>query len=409
MKMPKPIDQKIKITLAETQQAKDWLAQFAAADRKTAKRLLDCLTLVSHSEFERGLTQLVIEESEKIESPVALYAVKEQDPRVSFFQDATTEIDAVDRGSDLGSEARVAAIVRNLAKAHPKKYLNHPTLKRIKDEKCRAIIALDDFIGSGERTTEFLASMWLSATLRSWHSYKLTRFLSLAYSGTTQGVGRVNRTRSKPTVFLHRSCPTFSDIPWSQQTKEDVIRLCEKYGRKTSDAMTSLGFDDTMATIVFEHGCPDNAPAILWSDNKSKWRPLFPNRVVMPKEASAFPDKIAPATLAPLLIEIGQNELALSNSAENPTPLKANIITVLGLAASGFSSRAAIAYATGTSVNECGLLLDECVRRGFLTHLLRLTRAGKAEIKSVIGKLARNKGVPSKGTNEYYPRQLRGP
>ena len=400
---------KPEIALIETQQAKNWLAQFSISDRNTAECLLNSLTLVSHSEFERGLRQLLVEASENIIGPVALYATKEQDPTASFFSSATTEIDAVRRGSELGSEAQVAATIRNLAKADPKKYLNHPSLEKMKKEKCRAVFVVDDFIGSGERTSEFLTSMWLSPTLRSWHSYHLILFFALAYSGTTTGVDRVKRTGCRPDVRLQRPCPTLDEMPWPEELKTAVIDLCKKYGRKTAATMTPLGFEDTMATIVFEHGCPDNAPAILWSPNKSKWHALFPNRVVMPKESSAFPDRIAPANLEPLLIDIGLAKLAGAGEFENPTPLKSDLITVLYLAASGFTNRAAIAYATGASTGECSALLDECVRRGFLTPLLRLTSTGKAEIKAVVGRVVRKKNVPPRGSNSYYPRQLRGP
>jgi hypothetical protein len=119
-----------------TGRGRDWLAQFDYGDRENARRLIDSLTLVSHSEFERALADLILAHAAAVEGPIALYATREMDPARSYFDQAASgagireknsqQVDAVASGSDLGSEARVAAMIRNLAKADPKKILNHP-------------------------------------------------------------------------------------------------------------------------------------------------------------------------------------------------------------------------------------------------------------------------------------------
>jgi hypothetical protein len=94
-----------------TERGSEWLAQFENGNQETAERLVDSLTLVSHSEFERGLTELIQRQAAQVSDPLALFATREVDPRQSYFGQAGSSvgISAVAPGSDLGSEARVAA------------------------------------------------------------------------------------------------------------------------------------------------------------------------------------------------------------------------------------------------------------------------------------------------------------
>jgi hypothetical protein len=63
-----------KYQLALTVRGATWLNQFESGDRETAKALLAELTLISHNEFERALTSLIIAEGCELRGPVALYA-----------------------------------------------------------------------------------------------------------------------------------------------------------------------------------------------------------------------------------------------------------------------------------------------------------------------------------------------
>ena len=91
----------------------DWLENFETSDREVAKELLAALTLVSHTAFERSIDRRIRERAQDVDGPIALFATREVDKKDerTFFEQATTsdagnsEIDAVARGSDLGSEA----------------------------------------------------------------------------------------------------------------------------------------------------------------------------------------------------------------------------------------------------------------------------------------------------------------
>ena len=406
------------LRLPNTQKGKDWLSQFDPVDHETAARLLGALTLVSHSAFERAIQTLILSEAEKVDGPVALYATREVKGIVNYWEamvnpeDPLAPFDPVARGPDLGSEARIAAIIRNLCKTAPAKLLNHPSLEMIKTTRARAIMVVDDIIGSGRRTAEFLNAMWAPKKVKSWRSRHQIKFISLAYSATEIGSKKVKSLRCDPEVVFERDCPTFGDIPWHQETLAAITKICKRYGRRTTKRGMSVGYKKTMAALVFEHGCPNNAPAILWApvdDEDPKWRPLFPDRAVLPEQASAFPlDIMARDPIALLTDLAGQDELELPPAVLGGSPLGLTTITILALVAKGVRGRNALSYATGYDARECADLLDRCMARGYLSPTLVLTALGRAELKQTgQGKDTSNR-LPPRGEDVYYPKQLRG-
>ncbi|PZO71584.1 MAG: hypothetical protein DI636_03400 [Pelagerythrobacter marensis] len=406
----------IALRLPNTLAGQAWLDQFDAEDRELAIRLLSTLTLVSQTAFERALQTLILAEATEIDGPVALYATRELAPDADYFKDMANPVDpmaaldAVGGGADLGSEARIAAIIRNLCKTAPKKLLNHPSLEMLRAARVRAIFTIDDIIGSGKRTASFLQAMWQSPSVMSWHSRDHIRFAALAYSATRIGERRVRALNSKPQVIVVRDCPTFDALPWHDDIGEAIRELCNRYGRRTSRPGMRLGFQKTIAALVFEHGCPNNTPSILWApvSDKSEWKPLFPDRTVLPETASAFPPDIMARDPIALLSDLTGDETEIPPAILGEAPLGNITATVLALAAAGVRSRAALSYATGYDIRACAGLIDRCVARGYLTATLRLTAAGRAELKET-GWPEEPDRVPPRGEDGYYPHQLRGP
>lgn len=408
MKAETAIDAK---QLSLTLRGKEWLQQFEDADRELAEIILSALTLVSHSEFERALTAKLVDVAHRIDGPVALFATREVEPLKPYFGTSCSAISAVAPGADLGSEARVAALIRSLSKAYPGKLLNHPSVDDMRTAKCRAICAVDDFIGSGRRTAAFFASMWRNLSLRSWHSLGLISFWAVTYAATEVGLRRVETSRTGAKVRYARDCPSFRSMPWRKSVQDAALDLFKRYGKKTSKKHLAFGYDKVAAAIVFEHGCPNNCPAIFWAPphSKNNWEPLFPERSVLPAEASAFPPEIARREPTLVLLQVGQKRLSRSGALTRRGPIGTTILTVLGLAAQGIRSRAAIAYATGLAAGDITRILDRCVKWNFLTATLRLTPAGSAELRYAKSIDAIKNRVPPRGNDDYYPVQLRGP
>lgn len=404
------------LRLPNTADGQTWLAQFDEGDQALATRALGALTLVSHSAFERALTNLILDEATTRNGPIALYATREADPNLDYFEtmvdadNPLAPLDAAPRGADLGSEVRIGNMIRNLVKAHPGKLLNHPSLETLRAERARAILVVDDFIGSGKRTKEFITAMWRSPSIMSWHSRHQIEFSAIAYSGTAMGLWMVRGLKCAPKVAIVRDCPTFGDMPWRDETANAVRRLCDRYGKRTSRRGMRFGFRDTMAALIFEHGCPNNTPSIFWAPwtAKSGWRPLFPDRVVLPEQASAFPPDILARDPVAILSDLADEAEHVTTAVSGAPPLGIATTTVLALVANGVRSRAALGYATGYDARACTDLLDRCIARGYLSPTLRLTAAGRAELAAATVQGGRKLKVPPPGEDAYYPQQLRG-
>ena len=405
-----------KLLLTERGQA--WLAQFDAADEEVASRLVNSLTLISQSIFERTLDRLIRQTKNDIKGPIALFAARELknntknktdllDSLVST--DPKISIDAVARGSDLGSEACVAETIRNICKPSPLDFLNHPKVEQMRKSKCDAIVVVDDLLGSGKRVVEFIDALWESRSIRSWLSRDNFQFIVISYAATNKGKARVERSTYGPSVRFEIACPTFSSLPWLRKSKEEIVALCQKYGQRTSRPGSSLGFRDTMASLVFEHGCPNNAPAILWApqSHKNHWLPLFPDRTILTAEKSAFPLEISRRDSISVLMEAGQARLASTITSVRP-PISEDTLLVLAFAAKRVRGTGALTFATGLNNQQCAQIMRDCVQWGFLTITHRLTDAGFAELEA--SRKVRKLRIPMapKGKEVYYPRMLRG-
>jgi hypothetical protein len=401
-----------------TQRGANWLAQFDHDDRETAERLVDSLTLVSHSAFERALTDLIATHAAGVDGFVALYAAREIDPKKSYFDQAASDsthkggshrLDAVSSGSDLGSEARIAAMIRNIVKGEPNKFLNHPTVEKMRSVRCRSVVIVDDLIGSGKRVCDFLSALWQDRSIRSWRSLGYIQFAVISYSATEKGMARVRRLKThQPQIVIARDCPTYHEMPWSKPLRTAAVRICRKYGSHTSRPGMALGYGDAMTALVFEHGSPNNVPAIFWAPSTSKkpWTPLFPDRAVLSPEASAFPPEIARRDPVSVLLDVGQKHLARSGSLSRRGDVGASVLVVLGLVAKGVRKASALGFATGLSSKDCARILERCVRWGFLTRTHRVTVTGLAELRYARGIISTTP-IPQRGEDNYYPKKLR--
>ena len=400
-----------------TERGNEWISGFDPADRDAARKLVNGLTLVSLSVFARVVERLVREQAHAIDGPVALFAAREVGSNAPYFGQASGKrrrraatTDAVSRGADIGSEGHVASTLRNTCRATPDSLLNHPSIAKMREERCRAIVVVDDIVGSGNRIRKFLDSMWQSRTIRSWWSSGYIKFFVVAFAATSSGMLTVQRARYRPCILTDRDCPTYRSLPWAKSERNRVSRLSQKYGQRTSKPGMAMGYGDTMASLVFEHGCPNNAPSILWANGSpaSPWQPLFPNRSVLGEERSVFPPEIARRDPISILLEAGQSRLAKTATHRLQEPGRAHILVILGLVAKGIRRNASLTFATGMSNAELEIQLSRCIDWGLVTATRRITPTGLAELNR-----ARRDGVARAPVAElteenYYPRTLRG-
>ncbi|AMA60047.1 phosphoribosyltransferase-like protein [Bradyrhizobium sp. CCGE-LA001] len=396
------------LRLPDTADGQAWINQFDALDRELARQLLESLVLVSSLEFERRLISLLASTAQGAAGPTAFFAAREWDGAGPYLME-DEEADAVGPGGDIGSEGRVAAIIRGLCRTHSSQLLNHPSIRQMLDVKCRLIVLVDDFVGSGQRIAEFHAALWANRTIRSWHSFGWIKFALVAYSATDRGRARVSRLLDLEPQLV-RGCPTFQELPVTRPERAALMAALKRYAKRTDSPGIPLRYDNTGSVLVFEHGCADNVPPVFWAKAGSGkiWKPLFPKRSVLPGAASAFPAEFGVPSASAVLQGAGQGRLATSGALSRRGAIGETILVLLGLVAKRVRKRSALAHATGLTIEECTKIIERCISWRLLTPALRITDRGHAELDYARRKRSGAATLPTLGSDEYYPKQLRG-
>ena len=398
-----------------TEQGNTWLSNFAFDDREVARWLVEGLTLVSLSNFGRSVHRLVDTAANSLNGPVALFAIREVNNRISYFQQTTVRstrsrsVTALARGADIGSEGHVVSILRQVAKSNPDKFLNHPTVAEMRRRKCRAILVVDDLIGSGQRARRFVDAIWLDRTIRSWWSLGYISVRVLAFSSTGRGERNVTNARCRPSVIVEQSCPTYPQLPWPKHKRDKIAALCNSYGSHTSKPTMAMGYGRSMVSMVFEHGCPNNAPSILWAGpaRGMTWKPLFPQRSVLEETKSVFPPEIARRDPISVLIDAGQERLARTGLRQLGDTTSRQTISVLALLAKGRRRNEALTFASGLSNPEVERLLEKYIAWGLVTPSRRITKSGLEELEHARRVYREDIDVAAVGKESYYPKRLR--
>ena len=388
---------------------------FAIKDREAARWLVDGLTLVSLSTFSRAIHRMVAIQAKEFDGPLALFASREVNANASFFQQAALKtksaksVSPVTRSADIGSEGHVASIIRQIVNSDPTTFQNHPTIDEMRKRQCRAILVIDDLIGSGNRTRRFLDAVWIERTIRSWWSLGYIAIRVVAFSSTQYGLQYVEKANYRPAVVVDRTCPTYPELPWSKHKREMIAILCRSYGSHTSKPTMAMGYKRTMATMVFEHGCPNNTPAILWAGpaRNKIWRPLFPKRSIPEGTQSVFPPEIVRRDPISVLIDAGQSRLAKTGLRRIGHLGSRSAFILLALLAKGLRRNEALTFASGLSNAQVEQVLQRFVAWGFVTQTRRITQAGLDELEHARRSFRKIVDVAPLSREGYYPMELR--
>jgi len=125
-------------------------------------------------------------------------------------------------------------------------------------------------------------------------------------------------------------------------------------------------------------------------------------------DASAFPPELAIPPASAVLRGVRQTRLARSGALSRRGPIGETILVLLGLIAKRVRKRSALAHASGLTIDECTAVIERCISWKFLTPALRLTDRGNAELHYARRMGGKPATLPRLGSDDYYPRQLRG-
>jgi len=308
-------------SLAETKVAEEWLQQFDSVDVETVRLLLDSLVFISNQELILGIKKCINDFLDKYKGKVAIYVAREVPQAVRdywkfqeknrginrilreleeavgirkpskdepakvvkekapmYFENKKCRPKTIDVSSKdgIGSEGTFAHLCRDICAANSR-LLNHPSLSGMKRSKCRWILCIDDIIGSGKRMDEFIKWLNMHPTIKSWRSFGWLKFATISYAVSEKGLDRLKDCNIIKEIQYSKYMPSGRTF-WTQLQHKNISDLCKKYGKRTTRKRFACGFGESLSLIVFEHKCPNTAPAILWAPSSDKWKSIFDER-----------------------------------------------------------------------------------------------------------------------------------
>jgi hypothetical protein len=152
-----------------------------------------------------------------------------------------------------------------------------------KRDDIRALVLLDDFLGSGHQATEFLEGLNADCGETLERRGILSFFIGVCgFRDAASRLEKAAETMGLPINIHLCDLLVENDRCFSDQSRifpEEVDRhrarqVAKEAGVKLEKS-APLGYADSQATIVFWDACPNNTLPILWSA-KQNWLPLFP-------------------------------------------------------------------------------------------------------------------------------------
>ncbi len=347
--------------------------------------------LISNSDFERHLDEtldrLLADLGDKV---VSLFSVPEMISEERQKRSREKTLRQAGSSSD-----RIRHYLENFARVREQRVRTHQTIESMRAERIKHMVLVEDFIGSGTRISSFLQKR-MHPSIKSWISYGWIKLWIVAYSGLTDGVWAIRRCGYKLSEDSFRFVipPSYTRAHFN----EAMLEFCVRNSWRTNRSKIPLGFSNGATNLIFEHGCPNNAPVVLWSPGKrfpprgEKFQPLFPNRGIPTELRQAF-GAPTPEVAPEILWNARQYRLALSLLQEKRQGRQSGLWPLpvaLGLASRSNWDDERIADAIGKPLLKVERLREIAVAIGTLQAqtrevtpfgraLLELIRAGAAE------------------------------
>lgn len=391
-------------SLQDIPDVSEWLSQFQLPDKYLAEHMLRRLRYVSFSEQEQWIQESI---------GTLLDEIKEKEGRVgiAIFPVAKPFINKFNQDKDPklpnDSGGRIAHSLKNVTRDLPEYVELGPRLESMRRRRVRHIIYVDDFIGTGDRFIKSWSSM-VPRSIKAWCSRGWCKIWVLSFAAHQEGINRIAHRIRPITKDRIRAHITIGESLFFQNRA--MRALLWKYGFNLGSRQQIMGYGGLASPIVFQHGCPNNVPLILWARHKSgsrqKWSPLFPNRSVSNKVYALFERDWALTALPEELwmakhYEAAVNALnSLSNHKESHQLLL--LISLLAKKSSLDTIRSVII----ASNDEFDGLLSKIREGGFVDAKNDVTRFGR-DVLARFSKFKTIRVLPESVGN-FYPSSFLG-
>lgn len=403
---------------SETRRGQAWLTNFSPEDEGAARQLLDSLRFVSLSDVRAGLQvrlRSLIAQG-KIQVPALLVsALSIEDLRLDEGQTAPSvafESFQLDDPINVvpGSEGFVGNLIRDLVSPAPvgTDALLAPSTKlnELRDKRCRSIVVITDYAGSGTQLRNYAMTLVRHPTLRSWRSYGLLRIHALSYAGSSQARATLQREDGPfDGVWTVETAPSFQDAPWTAKQRDAIEEICVRYVRK-KDRKRALGFKESAGLFATDASVPNNLPLILRQAH-SGWHPFFERRTVPPDLFTELGSYAPDVVFKDVATRIGQPRLSSNLGVKYMRSATDEMFLVLALLLDRSRSGSDLARELGKPVATVDVLLRALRTLGLIDDQRNVTSAGKKELTT--GKRApRHVSTGIEGSDApYYPGSMR--
>ena len=401
------------MNLSETDRGRAWLSNFDETEQVPARLLLDGLDLVGADRVRSDLTRQIEGLADRLPKPVALVPVRAVDPRQSYYALSTRDArpTIVNSNSFPGSEALVANLAGSLRREEENAgpFVAAPSLRNMRDARCRTILFIEDFSGSGDRLLSFDRAFRRHPTIKSWLSLKWIQIHVALFAATSQAAYRLRQHFGQDRVHIHRMCPTFDDRSWTSAERLAVEKLCRTYYASTSKADV-YGYRNSRGLMAFVHSVPNNLPPILWQSRGRgrSWHPFFLNQAVPSELHELFGDASPEERADEVLKRLRQERLASGDWRKVAGAQATRILLLLSALSRRPATVTRVMSLTGLAFSEVNAILGACRSWGLVGDTLRLTDAGLKELAYAKG-LKLGDEIPLLQTcpEPYYPKSLR--
>lgn len=398
---------------SDTDRGKAWLGNFPEEEQIAARLLLDGLDLVGHDRLRADLIAMIERMAGTLTLPIALVPARELGPRQSYYpgRDPNARAALLNANSFPGSEALVANLAGGLRReaenAGP--FVAAPGLTNMRAARCRTVLYIDDFSGSGDRIIDFDQGFRRHPTIKSWLSRKWIQIHVALFAATEHAKARLEKHFGDDRVHIHRMCPTFEARPWTPPERAAVEALCRKYYVHTSKA-GPYGYGGSRGLLAFAHSVPNNLPPILWQRGRRRgpWRSFFLHQAVPSDLLSLFGDASPEERAGETLTRLNQKRLALGSWRAVAGGETTRVLLVLAALSRRPATISRIMSLTGLAWSEVASILTAARGWGLVGDTLRLTDAGLREL-AYAKRLKLGDEIPTlHGSSEpYYPKSLR--
>lgn len=405
---------------SETSRGGAWLTNFLPEDQGAARELLDSIMFVSLSTVRRQLVQHLQEliDVRTIEPPalvVPALSIEDINETLGLPRDEAPKhhvaYQTYEVGAPIaalpGSEGFIGNVIRDLLRrptSDSRWLASGSTLEDLRTARCRSVVLVSDYAGSGNQIIEFARTFTRHHTIRSWRSGGYVKVHAVTYAASTTTLDRASQPHSPiDSLTAVRASPTFADRPWNTEERQTIEQLCL---RKATTSYDALGYKGSRGLFATEAGAPNNLPKILRQVGP-QWVPFFEGRTVPPDLAIELEDYEPELTSTGLVAVTQQARLARALDSRPMRSANADLLKLLALLERGRRNPYQLAATTSMHVDRVADLLRALQSLELIDARGLVTSRGRNEIRS-------SKRIPRQVTfttaasdDEYYPRSMR--